>query len=223
MCKIMKEFFNKLFFVSILVISTSFAVANEDYLDENPSINENNHGGKQNFFEHDIVQGDKNADVVVVEYFSFTCPHCAYFHSSIYPKLKAKYIDTKKIAFVQREYVGTRQDLEASVLARCAGKDKRLQFYDVLLSNQETWAFNRNFDEILKNIAQMGGVSQEEFDKCLNDDKLIRILMNNSKIINRTPGFVGTPVFVINNKVHKGNFSLEVLGKVIDNHLGEDN
>jgi protein-disulfide isomerase len=171
------------------------------------------------FFEDDLVQGNKDAKVVLVEYFSMTCPHCAHYHKTIYPIIKEKYIDTGKIAYVQREIIGNKQDFQATILARCAPESKRLAFYDVLLLRQDSWAYNRKFNEIITNIGQMGGVSADEFQKCLNDEKIGNAVMNNTKLFSRTPGLVGTPVIMINNNIHTSHFSLDSLSSAIDNEL----
>ena len=41
----------------------------------------------------EMVQGDLDAPIEIIEYASFTCPHCATFHVDVYPKLKINYID----------------------------------------------------------------------------------------------------------------------------------
>lgn len=38
----------------------------------------------------DMMEGNADASVTVVEYASFTCPHCASFHAGPYKKLKKK-------------------------------------------------------------------------------------------------------------------------------------
>ena len=48
--------------------------------------------------------GRKDAKVVIIEYASMTCIHCANFHKDIYPKIKEKYIDTNIIKFVFRDF-----------------------------------------------------------------------------------------------------------------------
>ncbi len=171
------------------------------------------------FYPEDLIQGNKNAKVVVIEYFSLTCPHCAYFHKTVYLALKAKYIETGKIAYIQREFIGNKQDFDSAVLARCGGDMKRLKFYDVLLNQQDSWAFNRNFVEILTNIGQLGGVSPEQYKTCLEDKTLGNVLMSNTKLIARTPGFAGTPAFVINNQLFTGSFSIEEISARIDTLL----
>jgi len=63
--------------------------------------------------EDDIVLGNTNSKVVVVEYFAPTCTHCVTARHKIFPVIKERYIDTGKIAYVMREFVGNKQDLEA--------------------------------------------------------------------------------------------------------------
>lgn len=174
------------------------------------------HSNNGEFYSTDLVEGDPKAKVVVIEYFALTCPHCAYFHKNVYPELKAKYIDTNKIAFIHREFVGSKQDMEAAVLARCAGPMKKKAFYDTLLEQQESWAFNRNYSQILTNIGQLGGVSPEQYQTCLKDEQLATLLMHNTKLIGRTAGFMGTPAFIINNKIYPGIATFEAFAKIID-------
>ena len=44
-----------------------------------------------------IVVGEKNSPIVIKEYFSLTCSHCASFHKNTYPKIKKELIDTGKV------------------------------------------------------------------------------------------------------------------------------
>ena len=66
----------------------------------------------------DVVLGEASAPVTVVEYASFTCPHCAAFHDENFPKLKAEYIDTGKVRFIQRDVYFDQVGLWAGVLER---------------------------------------------------------------------------------------------------------
>ena len=52
----------------------------------------------------DIPLGSPTAPVTVIEYASMTCPHCAAFENTVFPKLKEKYIDTGNVRFIMREY-----------------------------------------------------------------------------------------------------------------------
>ena len=88
----------------------------------------------------DVVLGDPNAETVIVEYASMTCPHCAHFYTEVFPKLKEKYIDTGKARFIFREFPLDGLAVAASMLARCAGDDRFYPMVDGLFETQETWA-----------------------------------------------------------------------------------
>jgi hypothetical protein len=68
--------------------------------------------------------GNPDAPVTVIEYASFTCPHCRTFHDGPFKELKANYIDTGKIHFIYREVYFDRFGLWAGMLARCAGPER---------------------------------------------------------------------------------------------------
>ena len=83
----------------------------------------------------DIVLGDPDADTIIVEYASMTCPHCAHFYKEIFPDVKKKYIDTGKARFIFREFPLDGLAVAASMLARCSGNDR---FYPMLEGLFET-------------------------------------------------------------------------------------
>ena len=88
----------------------------------------------------DMMIGNPDAKVTVIEYASYTCPHCASFHASTFKDLKREYIDTNKINFVYREVYFDRYGLWASMIARCAGPDKFFGMTDLMFKTQSTWA-----------------------------------------------------------------------------------
>jgi len=172
----------------------------------------------------DIVIGNPKSKIVLVEYFAPTCPHSVHYHQKIFPEIKAKYIDTNKIAYVLREFIGNKQDLDATILARCSGNtDTYLKFLEVILNQQNNWAFSKNYREILTNIGSLGGVPPEKFSTCLNDQDKIKILMENTKLVTNLPTFVGTPSFFINGKQFNERYTFEELSKAIDKELAIDN
>ena len=47
----------------------------------------------------DIVFGNKEASVKLVEYFSPTCPHCVSYHKRTFPEIEKKYINRRKYLY----------------------------------------------------------------------------------------------------------------------------
>ena len=155
-----------------------------------------------NIKEDDIVLGNVNSEVVLIEYYAPTCTHCVNADREIFPVIKEKYIDTGKIAYVMREFVGNKQDLDASLLARCDGStSKYIQFKSLILSKQDDWAFGTDYRQRLESFAKLGGISKEQYATCLNSDALVKTLIENTQIAANLHNFIGTPSFFINGKL----------------------
>lgn len=164
----------------------------------------------------------KQHTVVVIEYFSPTCPHCAYYQKEIMPKIKSKYVDNNKIIYIVREFIGNKLDLDAAVLARCGNtKDHFFKFMELLLAQQDTWSTNKHYREMLINIGKIGGITQDAYEKCLNDNALVSLLIENTKLAVRSTKFNGTPAFFINGEQLTDPYSVEGLSKAIDSALAK--
>ena len=181
---------------------------------------QNNTQGIFEIQEYDIILGDKNSAIVVIEYAGATCAHCAYFHKAIFPELKKNYIDTKKIAYVIRQFIANKQDLDAAALSLCNGSTEYfMKMLDVLYQQQQNWAFNTNYRDILTNLGQLAGLSPERYAECLNNEQLIGALINKSRAIGHVHGFIGTPSFVINGKLSSKAYTYKNLSDAIEDEI----
>ena len=149
----------------------------------------------------ELTLGNSDARITVVEYASMTCGHCANFHKKVFPELKEKYIDTGKIYFIMREFPLDNRAIAASMLARCAGGDKTFALISALFAKQEEWAFvpGDPRPELFK-LARQAGFSQESFDKCLTDQKLLDDIVAIRTRAADTYGVNATPTFFVNGK-----------------------
>ncbi len=80
--------------------SAGFLHLSGDVLAQTPSAAELEKAGPLG----DVVMGEANAPVTIIEYASMTCSHCANFHTTTYPEMKKKYIDTGKVKYILREF-----------------------------------------------------------------------------------------------------------------------
>lgn len=160
---------------------------------------------------------DEGAKVVLVEYASATCPHCAAFHEEVWPKLKADYVDTKKIRFIFREFPLNDPALAAFMIARAAPKEAYFPLIAVFFDTLETWA--KDPANGLLNIAKQAGFTQEKFDATLRDEKLAKGIME-IRDGGVKFGVKGTPSFFLNGKNLEGEQSYESLKAEIDKLLG---
>ena len=173
--------------------------------------------------DNDIVLGNPDANVTIIQYSSPTCPHCASYHKQVFPNLRANYVATGKIRYVIREFIANKQDLDAVLLAKCSGSAERfVTFLNVLYDRQNSWAFNKKYREILTNIGQLGGVSAEKYAQCLADKEMVRDVLNSSKLLSSRRDFEGTPVFYINGEKYKGAYSEEGLAAKLDELLAKN-
>lgn len=171
----------------------------------------------------DLALGPEGAKVTIVEYASMTCGHCKAFHTKVFPEIKRKYIDTGKIRFVFREFPLDSRAFAASMLARCAGSaEKSLALVDALFDTQEDWAFVReNPTPKLFEIARQAGFTQESFDKCLTDQKLLDQLTAIHTRASETFGVNSTPSFFINGKRLQAAPVIDEFDKVLEPLLAQ--
>ena len=165
----------------------------------------------------ELTLGPADAKVTVVEYASMTCSHCAHFAKDVWPDFKKKYIDTGKIHFVFREFPLDNLAAAASMLARCAGGDKTFPLIEVLFAKQADWAFvEGNPVPKLFEIAKQAGFTQESFDKCLTDQKLLDNITAGRKRASEVFGVSATPTFFVNGKHLEGAPTIEAFDKMIE-------
>jgi protein-disulfide isomerase len=162
--------------------------------------------------------GDEKAPVTIIEYASMTCPHCAHFHETTYPELKKRYIDTGKVRFNFREFPLDPLAAAASMLARCAGKDKFFPMIETLFAQQKDWVVQKPLQPLLT-IAKQAGFTQQSFEACLNDRKLQADIETGRNTAAQKFGVQSTPTFFINGKIQRGSFSVEDMVKLIEPHL----
>lgn len=165
----------------------------------------------------ELTQGPAEAKVVIVEYASMTCGHCATFHNKVFPEIKKKYIDTGKVRFIMREFPLDDLAAAASMLARCAGEGKTYPMIETLFATQADWAFVKG-DPVprLFEIAKQAGFTKESFDKCLTDQKLLDSVTASRTRAADVFGVAATPTFFINGKRLATSPELAEFEKVID-------
>ena len=156
---------------------------------------------------------DEGAKVTIVEYASATCPHCAAFHRDVWPKLKADYVDTKKIRFIFREFPLNDPAMAAFMIARTAPKESYFPLLDVFFDTLESWAQNPAAG--LLNIAKQAGFTEEKFNETLKNEKLARGILE-IRDGGVKFGVKGTPTFFVNGKMMEGETTYDTLKAAID-------
>lgn len=166
----------------------------------------------------DQVLGNADAPVTIVEYASMTCGHCASFHRNTLPAIKENYIDTGKARMILREFPFDPRAEAAFMLARCAD-DKYFAMIDVLFQQQNNWAGVENASEALLQIARLAGFSQESFEACLTNQKLLDDVRAVRQRGANDFGVDATPTFFINGNKYSGALTVAEMSAIIDSML----
>jgi protein-disulfide isomerase len=171
----------------------------------------------------DMILGDANAPLEMIEYASFTCPHCATFHADVWPQLKADYIETGKVKFIYREVYFDRFGLWASMIARCAGEQRFFAFADLLYAEQRNWAGSGDPAVVIDNLRQLAktaGMNDETLDACMSDAAKAEALVGWYQTNAERDGVNSTPSFLIDGEKY-ANMSYTDMKAILDEKLAE--
>ena len=169
----------------------------------------------------EMVIGNPESTVEIIEYASFTCPHCATFHAGPFKQLKKEYIDTGKIKFVYREVYFDRFGLWASLVARCGGQAKFFGIADMIYAGQSQWTRAGEpaaIVEELRKIGRLAGMDNDKLEACLQDGEKAQALVAWFQKNSEADDIDSTPSFVINGKKYS-NMSYDDMKKIIDEAL----
>ncbi|MDB4219699.1 DsbA family protein [Emcibacteraceae bacterium] len=144
------------------------------------------------FLNQDMVLGDPNAPVEIIEYASLTCNHCATFHNFVLPKIKDKYVDTGKVKVVMRSFLLNAIDASASILTRCVPEKRYFKFMEILFTQQTQWydiseyqklsgihdqrtannIFVQSTIDKVSKVANRLGINNRKIEACLLNEKI---------------------------------------------------
>jgi protein-disulfide isomerase len=166
--------------------------------------------------------GNPDAPVKLVEYASFTCPHCKHFADTGIAPLKAKYISTGKVSWEFRSFLIHGPDAPLTLLMSCRGPEPFFTLTEQLYAGQD--AMMAKFIAVpqaeLQRVAALPvvdaykaqaeegglygffgarGLPRAQADACLSNQKAIdQLAAWQTKI--QEDGINSTPTFVINGE-----------------------
>lgn len=170
----------------------------------------------------DMPLGNPEASVVMVEYSSFTCPHCANFNQGAFQQIKENFIDTGQILYLKREVYFDRFGLWAAMVARCGGESRYHGLVELIYQTQSTWAGSSDPAAVANNLRRLGrqaGMSDDEVNACLEDADKALELTEFYQANAETYGIRSTPSFVINGELHS-NMAYADFERILNEKLG---
>lgn len=170
------------------------------------------------------VIGNPAAKVHLVEFMSYTCPHCAHYAEESKAALLPSLVRQGKVAIEVRPFFRNIVDVSASLLALCGPDSKFLGNHHAIMAAQSSWLKNPpegaqerwstpDFGAKMKVVAQdMGlyslmtarGYTPAQLDQCLANRPLADKLaaQTNAAV---EGGVNGTPSFLINGKLQEAH------------------
>ncbi|MDR7126853.1 DsbA family protein [Pseudotabrizicola sp. 4114] len=172
----------------------------------------------------DMTLGPVDAAVTLIEYASYTCPHCANFHANVFKDLKKDYIDTGKIHFVYREVYFDRYGLWAAMVARCGGDMKYFGVQEMLYKDMQTWTASDDPNVVVGNLKKIGrtaGMDDAQIDACMQDGATAQAMVDHYETVMKEYEVQGTPTLIINGTKH-ANMSYADLKTILDAELAKE-
>jgi protein-disulfide isomerase len=162
------------------------------------------------------AMGDPNALVVVEEYSSFKCSHCANFFVESEQLFIENYVETGLVYFIYKPYHldVNRIETQAAHAAMCAGEQGAFwDFHDMFFTNFRTPYTASDFDD----IAEYFGLDVEAFEKCHESEKYYEQIFQDTEKAYLELGISGTPYFVVNGEVAlMGNEGYQALSAAVE-------
>ena len=167
-----------------------------------------------------MVLGEEDAPITMIEYASFTCPHCADFHDEVWPEIRRDYVDTGLVRFEYREVFFDRPGLWASLVARCDGGMRFFGIADMIYENQREWTAGQPAEiaDSLRRIGRAAGLTDEALDACLSDGEMAQALVARFEEQSEADAITATPSFVIDGELQR-NMSLGDFRALLDAKL----
>lgn len=160
--------------------------------------------------------GRPDAPVVVTEFFSLTCGHCANFHNNVWPRVKAELVETGRIRLVWRDFPLDGVALLAAAVARALPAERYEPFLSALFQTQERWAFAQGRQrEELARLAALAGMDARTFDSVAADEAFHRGILQQRLEAEQRWQIRATPSFLFNARLHTGGLPFEQFERLV--------
>ena len=168
--------------------------------------------------------GDPDAPVVIEDFSDFACSYCADFTAETEGRIIEEYVASGEVYFVYRSVgnlLGSSASVQAAEAAYCAGDQDRFWDYHALIfANQASLFVDTTADitPTLTRFAEILEVDQDAFQSCL-DAGTYADRVEQDEVEARQAGVTGTPSFLVNGRLLKGNVPFSSFQSVIEEEL----
>lgn len=183
--------------------------------------------------------GNPEADVQLIEFVSYTCPHCAHFEQEADAGLRMIYLHSGQTSVEVRSYLRNSIDLAATLVAECGEPGQFFANHRALMLSHDRWmgrarsatpgqqqrwstgdfgaqmrAIGDDLD--FHELMEPRGLSRSQVDRCLSDEPRARRIVAAHEANQADFDIPGTPSFAINGQLLANVHSWDVLQAALD-------
>ena len=163
--------------------------------------------------------GDQTAQIIIEEYASMSCGHCASFHNNNLNKIKKEFIDTGKAKLIFYDFPLDRGAMIGSMITQCMNDKQFFPVLNRLFQKQTEWTQSDNILESINTILNPLGLDKNRILSCLEENEenqnLWKSLLAGRKYAIDIKGVEATPTFFVNEKKVEGKFDIKKLKELI--------
>lgn len=178
-----------------------------------------------NLTKDDVVLGELNAPVTVIEYSDFQCPYCGRFFSDTEQQLREAYIKTGKVRFVYRQFAFLGDESKAAAQAVECAKDqgKFWEMHDSVFGAEIKDGQERNGNlnrDLFMSLAGKIGLNAAQYGACL-DNKKYAAKVDHDYASAQTVGVQATPTLFVNGEKIEGALPFPQFKLVVEKYLAK--
>ena len=121
----------------------------------------------------DHVLGNAEAPNTLIDYASFTCPHCANFYIAVLPTLRKEWIDAGRLRLIHRHFPSDMVATRAAQLTECVAPDKFFATADALFRGQVEWMTGTDPEVEMVKVLASQGMTPEGAQACFANDRAL--------------------------------------------------
>ena len=165
------------------------------------------------------ILGNESAQIIIEEYASMSCGHCASFHINALDKIKKEYIDSGKAKLVFYDFPLDRGAMIGSMVTQCMNNEQFFPVLNRLFQKQTEWTQADNLLEAINKILAPLGLDKSRILSCLeeneaNQDRWKSLLAGRKYAID-IKGVEATPTFFVNGIKVEGKFDIKKLKELV--------
>ena len=170
----------------------------------------------------DLIRGNPNAKVTLIEYADFQCPACAVMHATI-KQLQGDFKDNLRLVYRFFPLTNIHQNslISAQAVYAAGLQGKLWEMFDMVYENQEGWSDSTQAKSIFVDYAKKLGLNSSKFNSDIDSDSTKKFITDEQSQ-GLDLGINATPTIFMNGKEIQNPTTYEDFKKLIQNEINKN-